>query len=105
VLASELGLKMLGLCKAIGSDGTFFSCPLLNDYKRVINCVKVGTNKYNIKLDPNIIMTDFEKGAFNAFEFEFPGANCKGCYFPFSQCLYRKLCDYGLKVHYENDKR
>jgi hypothetical protein len=49
-------------------------------------------------------MTDFEKGAINAFGFEFPGATCKGCYFHFNQCLYRKLCDLGLKVQYVNDK-
>ena len=47
------------------------------------------------KLMPNfslrIIMTDFEKAALNAFSNVYPDAVQRGCFFHFSQCLWRKV--------------
>jgi hypothetical protein len=70
------------------------------DYKRVIGYVKQAATKLGIRLNPKTIMTDFELAAINAFKYEFPGATNKGCFFHFNQCLYRKVCEVGLKTDY-----
>jgi hypothetical protein len=54
-------------------------------------------------LAPDTIMTDFEVAAINAFGTAFPGAQQKGCFFHFCQCIYRNIQSNGLQQLYEND--
>ena len=42
-------------------------------------------------LRPRVVLTDFEKAAINAFEIHFPDVVQRGCYFHFSQCIWRKV--------------
>ena len=74
------------------------------DYVRVINIIKEAADSYGYKLNPKMIMTDFEKSAINAFEFCFPNIETKGCYFHYAQALYRKCCELGMKTMYHNDE-
>ncbi|XP_046569941.1 uncharacterized protein LOC124278264 [Haliotis rubra] len=46
---------------------------------------------------------DFEVTAKNAVEVVFPGIEWKGCYFHFTQCIWRKTQQVGLKVEYSNN--
>ena len=39
--------------------------------------------------DPETIMTDFEQGMLNAFRSVFPSVSQSGCFYQFSQCIYR----------------
>ena len=55
-----------------------------------------------LHLSPHYILTDFEDAAINSFKFHFPSAILKGCFFHFSQCLWRKFAFYGFTVHYSN---
>ena len=54
-------------------------------------------------LSPRTIMTDFERAAINAFRAVFPDSDQQGCFFHFSQCLFRSIQSNGLQQLYEND--
>lgn len=98
-----------------GADGTFDSVPqlfaqlytihplrdecavpavfaLLPD-KRETTYIKFLNNLLilNPRLKPRVILTDFEKAALNAFHLIFPDAVQRGCFFHFSQCIWRKV--------------
>lgn len=45
----------------------------------------------NPNMNPASIMTDFEKASINAFAAVFPTAERHGCYFHFSQCIWRQI--------------
>ena len=55
------------------------------------------------ELDPSYIMVDFEKAAINAFEYQFL-AVLTGCFFHFSQNVYRKIQSFGLASLYMEDQ-
>ena len=48
-------------------------------------------------------MTDFEKAMINACKVEFPDATLRGCFFHFTQCIFRQIQSSGLKQRYETD--
>ena len=54
-------------------------------------------------LNPRIIICDFEKANLNAVRSNFLRALIQGCYFHFSQCIWRKIGELGLKTSYIND--
>ena len=54
-------------------------------------------------LSPRTIMTDFECAAINAFRAVFPDSDQQGCFFHFSQCLFRSIQSNGLQQLYESD--
>ena len=54
-------------------------------------------------MEPGIILTDFEKGALNAYKQYFPTSQQKCCFFHLCQNFQRKLGEEGLKARYEND--
>ena len=47
---------------------------------------------------------DFEQGAIKSFAEEFPGIVVKGCYFHFTQSIWRKIQEIGLVTVYKEDK-
>ncbi|GAB0100308.1 forkhead box protein P1 [Sergentomyia squamirostris] len=56
------------------------------------------------RLQPQSIITDFEKAAMNAFRAEFPSAQLQGCYFHFNQAIIRQLKTIpGLFKKYKTD--
>ena len=50
-----------------------------------------------------MIMTDFEHAAINAFRAAFLDCEQKGCFFNFSQCVYRNIQANGLQQMYQNN--
>lgn len=56
-------------------------------YSRLFNVIK----ELQPSFEPNIIMTDFERAAINAFQNAFPNAEYRGCFFHFCQSLWRKV--------------
>ena len=54
-------------------------------------------------LQVSTITSDFELATITAVKEEFSRASHYGCLFHLGQCLYRKICDCGLKVRYDTD--
>lgn len=52
------------------------------------------------QFNPETILTDFEQAMLNAFRSIFPGASQSGCFYHFSQCIYRKVQEHGLQNDY-----
>ena len=120
-------LDYLRKCETLICDGTFDAVPLLTYqlytihglvgdiappllyallpnkqttcYESLFNIVK------NVcpELCPTLILTDFEKAAFNAFGQAFPLANLGGCRFHLAQAIMRHVNEHGLKHKYMVD--
>ncbi|XP_059175689.1 uncharacterized protein LOC131955549 [Physella acuta] len=71
-------------------------------YTRAFQDLADIAEKMHIHLSPRFIVTDFEKAAINAC-IEFPTATSKGCFFHFSQNIWRKLQALGLALLYGQD--
>ena len=54
---------------------------------------------------PTTMIMDFEKAAINAFQMEWPTTTVKGCYFHFTQNVWRKIQEVGLQTDYMNDEQ
>ena len=55
-------------------------------------------------MDPSIITSDFESGLISAVRDEFPNARHQGCYFHFTQAIWRKVQKLGLSTLYIEDE-
>lgn len=55
-------------------------------------------------LNPKTILIDFELGFMGAISKFFPNATIWGCFFHFSQCLWRKVQEEGLQTRYIVDE-
>ena len=49
-------------------------------------------------------MVDFELAVLNATDALFPDSSKKGCFFHFSQAIFKKIQSLGLQVRYKDDK-
>ena len=76
------------------SNGREFPCvyALLSDKKEVTyNSFFLQLKTLKIDLNPSHISVDFEQAAINAFRANFPVTTIDGCFFHFSQNIYRKI--------------
>ena len=58
----------------------------------------------NHELNPQFILTDFEKAAINASKREFPDATSKGCLFHLGQSVWRRIQAASLSKRYGDDE-
>jgi hypothetical protein len=117
IFGTQANLDMLKTSNHWYGDGTFKTCPSLFDQIYTIHAhlpvshtitpllyvlmpnkeqstyVRALTEIKNLLGDftPETIMMDFEKAAQNAFSQVFEGIIIRGCFFHFSQCLWRKI--------------
>ena len=113
-------------------DGTFSSCPALWDqvyilharkdcstyplvfvllpdrqmttHRRLFRLLKNHLQeKLQQELAPARMQTDFEFVTIQAIHTEFPNAEVKGCFFHYSQAIWRKTQNLGLAVVYKED--
>ena len=54
------------------------------------------------QFNPTSILADFEMSSINAVGSVYPNATVSGCFFHFTQCIYRKVQDSGLQNEYRN---
>ena len=54
-------------------------------------------------LQPQRVLSDFERSAMNAYEEVFPGITIKGCHFHMTQSLWRKIQELGLATEYKEN--
>ena len=61
--------------------------------------------KKHVNQSPKRIMVDFETAAINEFGQAFPDAEIRGCYFQFTQELWRNIQEKGVsKLYISNDR-
>lgn len=133
VFATVEQLQVLQASDTVYMDGTFSACPnlwnqlyilharrgsttfplvyaLLPDrrtttYARLFRCLKHEVEeKTHRSLLPATVQIDFEQAAIRAVHEEFPDANVKGCFFHFTQAIWRKVQDLGLAGLYKEDE-
>lgn len=64
---------------------------LEDTYKRLLLNLKNKAATYKLEFNPNFIIIDFEIASINALPEMFPEATIKGCFFHFTQCIWRKV--------------
>ena len=74
---------------------------LLSDKKEeTYNTLFLQLKTLKIGLNPSHISVDFEQAGINAFRANFPVTTIDGCFFHFSQNLYRKVQSGGMQHQY-----
>ena len=68
-------------------------------YDALLEKIKINTNFSS----PSYITLDFEPAMIKACKQQFPSVVLKGCFFHFSQCIFRVIQENGLKKKYEED--
>ncbi|XP_064648761.1 uncharacterized protein LOC135500972 [Lineus longissimus] len=134
LFAPDANLTALQQCREIYMDGTFRCCPrpyvqfftIIGRYRgwivplvtvlmanRNIGCYRqvLTAVKRQVRLithrrwQPQIVICDFEQALINAVETELPNADVRGCYFHFTQNLWRRVQELGLAVPYRRNRR
>ena len=131
VFGTQENLLKLSELDTIYVDGTFSTCPSLfrqlftingfvggqqfplvygflpnksrADYNRFFTIVKQEMQNSGLTLQPSAVMEDFELTLIQAVELQFPSTRIMGCYFHFSQCLWRKVQALGFATAYSSD--
>ena len=111
-------LRHLSTLDTICVDGTFHVCPSLftqlfsingflhgqqfplvyallpsksrNDYNRFFTLLREEMQTLGLRLEPEHVMADFKISLVQSIELQCPQASIKGCYFHFSQCLWKR---------------
>ncbi|XP_041372706.1 uncharacterized protein LOC121385978 [Gigantopelta aegis] len=127
--------KNLELCDAdvVLSDGTFSSAPKLfnqlytihaesqghmfplvyslipnrteDTYVRTFQYLQEACHDLGFHLNPRTFQMDFERSAHNAVQTVFPTTQLRGCFFHYTQCIWRRTQKVGLATEYsENDE-
>ncbi|CAF4263778.1 unnamed protein product, partial [Rotaria socialis] len=73
-------------------------------YKQIFSELKIAALRQKTVFSPSVIMTDFESGSISAVKDEFPTAQHLGCYFHFSQAIFRHIQFLGLQRQYTIDE-
>ncbi|CAF3280615.1 unnamed protein product [Rotaria socialis] len=132
LFASNEQLKMLYQNSIVLMDGTFSTCPKIFDQVFTIHSIKYEQSficgigllpdrkkstyrfvfeelkglavRMNLVFSPSTIITDFEPSLAEAIISEFPSSNHIGCYFHFTQAVYRQIQHLGLSSGYCSDE-
>jgi hypothetical protein len=128
IFATENNLRRLSHATHWYMDGTFDSSPRLYQqlftihvfvgekqfpmiYVLITNKTRAGYNDLfrrlkdaaaalHIHLNPTVITCDFESGLLPSIRDEFPLTRIQGCYFHFSQAIYRNMASLGFQRDY-----
>lgn len=125
IFSTKKNLRILSKCKTWLGDGTFDLCPddmyqiytlhgLYNGYcvplvyallpsktKETYDRFFDALKGLKRNLKPEIIILDFELAVVNSCTEHFENINIQYCYYHWKQCLYRKICNLGMKSLYD----
>ena len=134
VFAMDENIETLQRCQLLFMDATFRCCPRpykqmftilgqfqghvvplvyalmtrrgIGQYRQVFQCVKTTVReRTHHHWRPAQIMCNFERVLWTSIETELPRARLQGCYFHFTQTLFRKVQELGLAVGYRRNNR
>ena len=131
IFSTDAMLRLLCDLEALYVDGTFQVCPSMfmqlftingfvsgqqfplvyallpsksrADYNRMFTYLKEELQNRGLQMSPQSVMADFELAVIQSLEMQLPGVEIQGCYFHFSQCLWRKVQALGMADLYKND--
>ena len=131
IFSTQQNLTHFTAADIIYGDGTFYTCPdvftqlytfhtyvdgtmyplvyaLLPGksetvYTKFLTLLKQACDQHQLQLQPSTIFLDYEIAIRNAAYRIFPGITAKGCFFHYTQCIWRKTQDTGLQIHYKNN--
>lgn len=73
-------------------------------YTRFFTLLQSAGDDFNIRLMPTTVMMDFETAAWRSVENVFLGAVVRGCFFHYTQCIWRNVQSRGLVNDYKNNE-
>lgn len=73
-------------------------------YTRFFTLIQNFAREHNIPLSPETIMMDFETAAWRAVSIVFVGVQVRGCFFHFTQCMWRKVQYCGLVADFKDNE-
>ncbi|XP_062612625.1 uncharacterized protein LOC134274356, partial [Saccostrea cucullata] len=132
IFSTDSNLQHLCAADTVFSDGTFYSCtrfftqlytlhanvngtmfPLVfgllpnkseATYNRFLVLLKDAVSDRQSVLTPENWLLDFEIAARNAVHGNFPRTSIKGCFFHYTQCIWRKVQSCGLTTQFREDE-
>lgn len=132
IFSTDSNLRILANSAKIWMDGTFKSVPGLFSqlyvihamphqglmtalvycllpsksqavYRRVFQLLRNSMTNLGLQFIPDEVNIDFEDAVRQAVNVEFPNVDIVGCYFHYTQCLYRKILELGLAAPYKEN--
>ena len=73
-------------------------------YTRFLQLLKTACSDRDIDLQPTRVFFDYESAVQNAARAAFPGVDVRGCFFHYTQCIWRKVQNTGLQIPYQDDE-
>ena len=132
LFATDANLQRLCASSTVYRDGTFYSCtslftqlytlhadvegtvfPLVfallpnkteATYRRLFSLLRTAVNERQSALTPETWMIDFEVAARNAVGGIFPNTTIRGCFFHYTQCIWRKVQNCGLTTEFRENE-
>jgi len=78
----------------------------IGQYRQILQHLKQEVRRVTHRaLRPTRVVSDFERSLMTALETELPRSRLAGCYYHFSQSLWRHLQQLGLSGHYRRERR
>jgi len=69
----------------------------------MLTSIKEQMQNLNFTLTPSTVLIDFEIALRQSVQLQFPAVSIKGCYFHFTQCIYRWIQTHGLAIDYREN--
>ena len=73
-------------------------------YQRFFTLIQSAADDKHIPLTPTTVMMDYETAAWQAVRSVFNGASVRGCFFHYTQCIWRNVQSSGLVVDFKDDQ-
>ena len=115
LLGTQSNLHHLAEAECFYVDGTFETCPRLfyqiftihnkhqSTYNRMFMMVKEAALDLGLDLTPSSVLSDFKQALVNTLRLNFPTAEHRGCYYHYSQAIWRKVKALGLQEEYRSE--
>ena len=133
IFCTKANIRKLTQCQTVYMDGTFKVCPepynqvlvIMGDYhgfmipfvhvlmenktigayRQVLQQITRLARQARQAWAPDRVVTDYELALQTAVQTELPAATLSGCYFHFTQAIWRRIQEIGLSVPYRHNKR